>query len=131
MECEICGKRTVAVKEIELDGNSLIVCTGCSTYGKEKEKVAKPFGASLFVKNNEAYQGRKEFDLGLEISDDFGKRVRRAREKKGLSVKELAMKIFEKDSLIHRIENQEIKPSDKLIGKLEKQLGIELKSKTE
>ena len=73
----------------------------------------------------------KEFDLGLEIVPDFGKRIRKAREAKGLTAKELAMKIFEKESLLHRIENQAIKPSDLMIEKLEKQLGIQLKKKEE
>ena len=73
----------------------------------------------------------EKLDLGLEIVPDYGKIIRKGREAKGLTVKELAMKIFEKESLLHRLENQSIKPSDELIRKLEKQLGIGLKKKTE
>jgi len=153
MECEICGKEAGRGKRIEVDGSSLIVCEECSKFGKQKEEEVerarpvsafehdsyfgktetaqqKAFGARPAKKINEPYSKQKEFDLGLEIAEDFGKRVRKAREQKGLTVKELAMKLFEKESLLHRIEHQSIKPSDKMIAKLEKELGIELKTKT-
>ena len=134
MDCEICGKEIGKLRQTVLDGNTLFVCEGCSSFGKEKaikeaaEQLQRPAPQRAVLPPR---FGEKEFDLGLEIVDDFGKQVRKAREQKGLTGKELAMKIFEKESLLHRIENQAIKPSDSMIKKLEKQLGIQLKKKIE
>jgi len=135
MDCEICGKGIGKLRQTVLDGNTLFVCEDCSSFGKEKavkeeaeEKLQRPAPQRSVLPPRFR---EKEFDLGLEIVDDFGKQIRKAREAKGLTTKELAMKIFEKESLLHRIENQSIKPSDKMIEKLGKQLGIQLKKKIE
>ena len=138
MECEICGKETQEVKQISLDGTTLIVCTECSSYGKEVESEETSFvpvaserpARPVRTIRPPRFEDEK-LDLGLEIVPDYGKIIRKGREARGLTVKELAMKIFEKESLLHRLENQSIKPSDDLIRKLEKQLGIGLKKKTE
>ncbi len=134
MDCEICGKEIGKVRQTVVDGNTLFVCEDCSSFGKEKavEKTEEPLQrpAPQKIISQPEFRG-KEFDLGLEIVDDFGKQIRKAREAKGMTTKELAMKIFEKESLLHRIENQAIKPSDEMIKKLGKQLSIQLKKKIE
>lgn len=144
MDCEICGKEIGKLRQSVVDGNTLFVCEDCASFGKEKAVEKTEETLQRQAPRNTTPQStmpqktimppefrRKEFDLGLEIVDDFGKQVRKAREVKGLTTKELAMKIFEKESLLHRIENQAIKPSDEMIKKLEKQLGIQLKKKIE
>ncbi len=130
MECEICGRETGKGKLVNIDGSTMVACQQCANFGKEVEQPQeqKPIHARRVLPPKFQEQ---ELDLGLEIVPDFGKRIRKAREAKGLTVKELAMKIFEKESLLHRIENQSKKPSDQMIEKLEKQLGIELKKKEE
>ncbi len=130
MECEICGKTVSKGKVVMVEGTMMTACTGCASFGKEVEKpreAASPGTRSILPPN---FQG-KEFDLGLDIVADYGKLVSQARASKGWTAKELAMKIFEKESLLHRIENQSIKPSDSMISKLEKQLGVKLKQKLE
>jgi len=132
MECEICGKETGTLKQIKLDGTTLIACSDCSAFGKEVEMPKEEIAYARPVRTIMPPRFQEEqLDIGLEIVPDFGKRIRKARESKGLTVKELAMKIFEKESLLHRMENQGIKPSDSIISKLEKELGIDLKNKTE
>ena len=134
MDCEICGKEIGKLRQSVVDGNTLFVCEDCASFGKEKaiEKTEETIQkqAPQRTISPPTFRG-KEFDLGLEIVDDFGKQIRKAREAKGMTTKELAMKIFEKESLLHRIENQAIKPSDEMIKKLGKQLGITLKKKIE
>jgi len=133
MDCEICGNAAGKGKKILLDGGKLIVCDECASFGEEiieEEKPAKALAAAVLREKAFSPVPEKEFDLGLDIVPDFGKIVRKARELKGLTVKELAIKIFERESLLHRIENQSIRPSDEIIKKLEKELKIELKQKT-
>lgn len=134
MECEICGRQTSSAKMVVVDGSTLIACRECSSFGKETENASSRETASKSARQGPVKRVFLEpkpemFDLGLEIVPDFGKRVMQARQKAGLTAKELALKIFEKESLLHRVENQAIKPSDALIGKLEKELGIKLREK--
>ena len=61
-----------------------------------------------------------------EIVDDYAVRIRHAREEKGLSQKDLAMQMKEKEHLIRKIENSELMPEDDVRKKLEKALDIRL-----
>ena len=61
-----------------------------------------------------------------EIVDDYAARIRHAREAKGLSQKDLAMLLKEKEHLIKKIENAELIPEDAVRKKLEKALEIRL-----
>lgn len=131
MDCEICGGPAGKGKKILLDGTKLVACEKCASFGveiKEEEAIARTeMHASIARQFSPVAE--KEFDLGLDIAPDFGKIVRKAREAKGLTVKELAIKIFERESLLHRIENQSIVPSDAIIKKLENELKVSLKQK--
>lgn len=133
MQCEICGAEAGKGRTIELDGSTLIVCAECVAFGVEKKPLAEATGGAANAPKptqtiGQPFFEREEFDLGLDIVPDFGARIRKAREQKQLTVQELAAKVFEKESVLHRIESQAIKPSDQLIAKLEKALGIKLKS---
>jgi putative transcription factor len=131
MDCEICGKTISKLKQVVIDGNTFFACEQCASFGKEKAEAKAGKGIGMQGNAGQVPFSNKEFDLGLEITPDFGKRILQARQAKGMTTKELAMKIFEKESLVHRIEHQGIKPSDALIKKLEKELGITLKNKEE
>jgi len=61
-----------------------------------------------------------------EIVDDYAVRIRHAREEKGLSQKDLAMQLKEKEHLIKKIENGELIPEDMVRKKIEKALDIRL-----
>jgi putative transcription factor len=65
-------------------------------------------------------------DMDKELVSDWNDRVKKAREKKGLSREELGFKIGERTVTISKIENGDLRPSDKVIGKLEKELDIKL-----
>jgi len=73
--------------------------------------------------------GRRGRDLlgeDLELVDDFGEVVRKARMGLGLTQEELAKQIGEKLTVIKKIEAGEFKPSISLARKLEKILRIRL-----
>jgi putative transcription factor len=61
-----------------------------------------------------------------DIVDDYAARIRHAREGKGLSQKDLAMQMKEKEHLIRKIENSDLIPEEGVRRKLEKALGIRL-----
>jgi putative transcription factor len=61
-----------------------------------------------------------------EIVEDYAARIRKARTEKGLTTKDLAMQIKEREHLIKKIENRELIPEEDVRKKLEKVLEIRL-----
>ena len=120
-DCEICGKKTDSLYIIDVEGAELTTCMKCAE-GKniieviEDEKQTKPKNATV----------KKEEPL-FDIVDNYGESIRVAREKMGIPLKVLAEMINEKESVLNRIEHQKMLPNDKVIEKLEKNLGIKLK----
>ncbi len=62
----------------------------------------------------------------VEYVEDFGVRVRRAREALGLSQSELATQVKTKETVIKKIEQGEFNPPIDLARRLEKTLKIEI-----
>ena len=129
-ECEICG---VAIKGkaqyIAIGSSKLQVCKKCAPYGSviavdKKGKIATPGEhAPLTKAKRRLYEQMDlEFEAELEIGEDYGRRVKEAREKAGLKQTELAKLINEKQSVVRKIENEEIIPSNEVWGKLERVL---------
>ncbi|MCJ7562337.1 MAG: helix-turn-helix domain-containing protein, partial [Thermoplasmata archaeon] len=63
------------------------------------------------------------------LVDDYTERIRDARQGKGLSQKDLAARLNERVTIISKIETGDMRPDEKLIVKLQKELGIVLKEK--
>ena len=61
-----------------------------------------------------------------ELVSDWAIRIKSGREKKGLSREELGFRIGERTVTIAKLENEDLRPSDKVIQKLEKELEITL-----
>ncbi len=119
--CEICGKEAGQGKKIRTDGCEMIVCEDCASFGIQvKEKRNQDSSSKSF-----SGKGMSAFSQS-HLVDDYGKRIRQAREKQGWTLEDLGKKVFEKSSYVHRVEAQQIKPSDKLAKKLEDCLGISL-----
>jgi putative transcription factor len=59
--------------------------------------------------------------------ENYGKLIVEARERMNLTREEFAKKIKEKESVVRRIESEEMVPDDALTKKIEKFLGIKLK----
>lgn len=126
MQCEICGSTVGKPCTVEMDGGiELNVCESCAAFGREKphepakHKEPKPAAA--------AAERRAEFSPLPEcLAENYGAIIQRARERKGLSAKELAEKIFEKESVLHKIEKCLFTPDENLIKKLQNFLGVDL-----
>ena len=88
--------------------------------GETPEEVAEP---KLKVK-----EGIEEEFVLIE---NYGKVLREARERLGLDRKELGKRIGEKESVLKRVEEERMRPDEKLLKKLQKALGVELLKKVE
>jgi len=113
-DCEICGKK--ATMKVNIDGVVLDVCDECANLGEP---------VSLSVTRSKRSIPEPE-ELSLYIDPDFQRIIRKAREKMGLNIKDLAREIKEKESIISRVESGKLKPTIDLARKLEKFLRIKL-----
>jgi len=125
VECVLCGKETRELVKVEIEGAEIEVCKDCAVAGKfkvkEQKEVYKPIKRKFFLPVPEE----------LEFIPDYGRIIKKAREAKGLSRKEFAKIIAEKESMIKRIEEEKAMPYEKLREKIEKILGIKLLQKYE
>jgi len=116
MQCEICGKDTNLVKAI-IEGTELNVCSNCSKFGSVIKIAPKfvPKPKKIVVEQPEE-----------ELVENYGEIIKNARERLGLKQEELALRLNEKHTLIHKWECNELKPTIETAKKLEKFLGIKL-----
>lgn len=132
MQCEICGTERGRFFKINFEGSELIVCENCSDYGTNKKpileniKPKKSFVQSYTPPNRPQIQMKKPPVSERVLVSDFGQRIRKAREKRNMKIEELGKLLYTKASEVNRFEAGSLKPSDKMITKLENMLDIEL-----
>jgi len=132
MQCELCG-RSCECRPATVDGVRMMLCPGCMRHG-QGVKAAEPSVVSRTPvlqrikrpKEKDVYK-----DMDKELISNFNEVIKDARKKKGLSREELGFKIGERTVTISKIENGDLKPSDKVAGKLEKELGVTLFEKVD
>lgn len=122
MQCEVCGSNADKLSEIRLEGARVLACPRCAKLGTKVKK--RPLTSDK--KSAHFYKHQPKLAEVTEVIPDFGETVRKAREKKNLKREELAKKIFEKESVIQRIESSNFVPDDETVKKLEKTLEIKL-----
>jgi len=125
-ECEVCGAEIKGGAQYVVIGDSkLRVCKACAHYGtvvvEDKNVRAGPVAHARA--NSRLYE-RMDHDLEVEVEEDYGRKLKEAREKAGLKQAELAKRINEKQSLLRKIENEEIIPSDEVMRKIERVLTL-------
>jgi len=137
-QCEICGTEIKGeVYRIKIDSSELSVCKSCARLGtlvvearKGKEVLEaqhananvkskrKPI-STLYTQIDREIEAEMEIDAGEE---DYGQKIKEAREKAGLKQAELAQKINEKHSVLRKIENEELMPDEEIRKKIERAL---------
>jgi len=107
----------------EIEGSKIEVCESCGKYGNLIEEVKpKQRAESVFVKREMSKLEEPE-DI---LKQNYGKLIMQARQKMGLERKKFSMKINEKESIIKRVESQQMTPDEKLQKKIENFLEIKL-----
>jgi len=120
MECDICGKETNIIYVVEVEGAVMNVCAECSKGKKVIDKI------DLSRQEKKVAKAKEEKEKESEIIEHYGEAIRKAREKLGLPLNVLAERINEKESTLLRIEEEKTLPTDKIVKKLEKELGVKL-----
>jgi len=117
--CEMCGNESPLVKTV-IEGVELSVCKNCSGFGKIVRK-------RTFIPSKKKFFREEKEDEDIDVlKEDYPSIIREKREQMGLKQKEMAMFLAERESVIHKIEAGNYKPSIKLARKIEKYLNIKL-----
>jgi putative transcription factor len=155
LNCELCGSGIRGEPQaVNIDGGVFRVCNSCSRLGTPARVPGRPshtfarsttgYGSSRFGRqpsSSSSPSGRLPPRPGgssasfeepdMELTTDYPKIIKSARELLGLSQEELAQKINEKTSVISHLETGSMKPDDALARKLEHYLKIQLFVPTE
>lgn len=121
--CELCGKDTDSLTKTKIEGAKLKVCDSCSDMGEEVSTPSKNVKKSKSKSRSSSSSKKRDTKT---LANDYGERVKEAREHKQLSIQELSDELDEKASLLKKIEQEQLKPEKSLAGKLEKKFDIEL-----
>jgi putative transcription factor len=127
MQCELCG-RECSCRPATIDSVKMMLCPNCIRHGKSVQISNEPTisqkPSAERIKKPVVKDVYREMDK--ELVSDYNTIIKVARQKKGLSREELGFKIGERTVTISKIENGDLRPSDKIIEKLEKELNIKL-----
>ena len=74
------------------------------------------------MQTKDVYRGAET----VELIDDYGGAIRKARLAKGMDLDQFAASILEKKGILAKVEANDLIPDDKLVKKLEKALDIKL-----
>jgi putative transcription factor len=116
-ECELCGRQVPETYAVTIEGAELSVCARCA----EKEGIVpKPKAAPR------RFQTPKKEEAEEVLVDDYGERIRLARESMKIQINVMAEMINEKQSVLARVEQQKMTPPEALTKKIERYLNITL-----
>lgn len=113
------------------------VCGNCVKFGVEHAGAkTEVTGRSQVTQSLErrAARGRSRdvfAEMGEELVEDYGARVRKAREARGVTLEQLGEKLKTRRDTLAKVESGSYHPEETLIAKLERELGIKLKEKPE
>jgi putative transcription factor len=134
VNCEICGNPIRGPPaHVVVEGARLVVCPKCSTHGEDywqpvgpskapERPISRPMKARPKMQTGSLPKGYTE----LELRDDYANRIRKAREKLGLSQEDLAKLAKERLSIIQKIELEKMIPNLQLSRTLEHVLRMKL-----
>jgi putative transcription factor len=129
--CELCGKETTKLYKVRIEGAEMTVCKECAKFGVTPKSYSRigtgKIPASKKTSTKKAKRPYRDlFDNLKTLIEDYGDVIREAREKKRLTIEELAKRVGIKVTTLHKIERNELEPEEKYVKRLEKELGISL-----
>jgi len=128
MRCEVCGDEIRGQPQRKvIEGGRLTVCGRCAGFGSSEWSPNVP---TRRMRGGPPPPRRPRSEVeateGLELILDYGVAIRKARQKQRLNIEDFSRMIKEKESVIKKLEQEDLNPDRKLIRKLENALGIKL-----
>ncbi len=125
--CDMCGKTIDTIYKTMVEGVLMDLCDDCCKFGEVVSE--RNIIREKYKKKKESKHDKEEKEKSLKVQvlvDDYGKKIKNAREKRNLKQEEFSRIINEKESLIKNIEKEHIEPSLKTARKIESFLKIRL-----
>ncbi len=113
--CELCARNT-EVFEAVVEGSRLNICSACGKFGKIVKKPVSYASKAVI----------KALDVVEVVVSDFAQRIRSAREKSGMTQRDFAHMLNEKESVVQKLEGGTFHLPLSMARKLEKLLKIKL-----
>jgi len=129
MQCELCGNECFKCFPSNVDGVKMMLCPNCMKYGKNINETKEPTtNIDHKIKIISKRKMVKDVYIGMdkELVTNWAEIIKKARIQKELSREELGFRIGERTVTISKIENGDLRPSDKIAEKIEKELSITL-----
>ena len=130
MRCEVCGREARKLYPVLIEGVEMMVCDECKKFGQpltiKKKRVISKQIKKIVPYSKDVFQ-----NMDRDLLPGWGEKIRKARKARGWSREQLGAKVGEKTTTIAKIENEELRPPDKTVEKLEKLLEIQLFEKVE
>ena len=126
INCDLCGKVEENLVKAKIEGVELDVCPACSKFGKVITPIHRPSPKEQhrqFQKQMKVNEKEEKTELLVE---NYAEMIKKKRESLGLSQKDFASKVNEKESTVHHIETGKMEPNIALARKLERLLGIKI-----
>jgi len=117
----MCGRVDDNLLRAIVESVELSVCEKCSKFGK----VLGPLRREI-PKARPRYIAPQKEEIKEGIIENYNEIIKKKRESLGISQKDFALKLSEKESIIHKIETGHFEPPFEMARKLEKILGIKL-----
>ena len=144
MLCEVCGRSVKGRPfSVKIEGAVMRVCERCARYGEETKPVASMPKPVVHVNRNRGSMEPKPQSMGfsrkprppsieeLEVIENFAEVMRDQRRKYGMTQDEFGKFLFERSSLINKVETGSRVPPFNTVRKFEKKLGIKLLTRRE
>ena len=131
MICELCGKNFKTGVRLKVEGSVVSACESCASHGEVVSRIMPAGKKPEVLEVKKPVYDMQDLEDDEELVDDFGRRVKKAREKRGLKQGELARMVNESESVIHRIELGKFEPHENLVRRLEHKLNINLTSSSD
>ena len=130
MQCELCGNECSGrCKPAMIDNVKMMLCPRCIRYGEGvKETQGSPVRVhQLLMRRRNRLKEKDVYEkMNIELISDWNAAIKNARKQKGLTREQLGFNIGEPTGTISKMEKGELRPSDKVAKKLEKELNITL-----
>ena len=138
-ECDICGRETQVLR-YSIEGAEVVACTNCGKHGTliedksssgSKNQTFKGSYPKLKVDQKPASTPKPQQNFSSQkgekvLIEHYGRVITSAREKMGITRQELAKSLFIRETLLTKIEAENIRPADEVLKKIEKALNISL-----
>jgi putative transcription factor len=128
MRCEVCGAEIRGEPYYRIiERGRMTVCGRCARFGSTDWDPSRPqIQRSSSKPAPRRLRNELEAAEVMELVEDYGIKIKKARQKKGLSVEDFARMINEKESVVKNLEREEFSPDSKLVRKIRNTLQVNL-----